>query len=228
MKRVQTVEIELRDGSSTNAVTHALHLQHDAVQQAIAAFDHAGRLFGITLTWNGIRRTTGDAQVACEVLEGLLADLDPGPERLRSVGALWTRGQREPRVTLTLTQHEMESDPAGVLLLERTISNDPNRMGSGDMIADIRKTLEDHVMAHVDSEYIVMVDVPIQAESQPTTAMLHGLVSARSTVTALPAEVAGRPNVIEVHVRLREPDEQARLRIWRLGFMKVPGRSRIV
>ena len=226
MSSIEPMEIELGSQSSPNSVRRALQQQHDVIRQAIAAFERARHPYRMILTWKGFSETT-DAHGACGVLEGLLADFVPAPDGLRAVGARWIQDRSEPRVTLNLAEDVTESAPAGALLLERTMPTDVGLSNAGDLAADIRKTLEDHVMAHTDSEYMLAVDVPMQAEGHSRAALLRGLALTRSAIGALPAEASRQPNVRELQVRLRDEDGSTRLRIWRLGFMKVPGSSRV-
>ncbi len=227
MNRIEDVEIELGDSSTIVEVRTALQQQRNAIQRAFEDFGRGGDPFGVALTRSGIGNAGNGAQSACDVLRELLASLEYKPKNLYSVGAQWVLERGSTRVKLILTQQLPDSKPAGVLLLERTFRSSIKSPGSDATLLNIRGTLEDHVMAHSDSEYAVEVEVPGHSIADSCELLDQGLEYARAVIAVMPADVANPPNIHELRVRLNRRDGATQVRIWRMGFMKVPGRSRM-
>ncbi len=224
MKRGESAEIDLGTVSSMNELRRALQRESSAVHRAEDMLERNEHPFGLMLEWIGPNRSPLEIS---KVLEVLLASLEPEPSWLRSIGARWVRDQNPPRVVLTLGPQQPDRDPAGVLLVEHALKKVAISTNVRIVTEDIRKTLTDHVMARPDSEYAIAIDIPIQPDHGPRFALTQGLEMERTVIAALPAKTPNQPDLREIHVWLSDRDGDMRLRIWRLGLMKISGQSRM-
>ncbi len=143
-----------------------------------------------------------------------------------------SRGAAEPGMKLSLrAAGNVAAEPAGILLIDVP---GPPTMSAREMTtstAAIRDSLASNVMARPDAEYALAVDLPSgDAGLEGTTSLNKGLTLARLLAGVLPAEEPGRPNLLELWVgggQVAPDDLTPRIRVWRLGIMKIRSHSRV-
>jgi hypothetical protein len=135
---------------------------------------------------------------------------------------------------------ESAVQPAGTLLvdLRYEMSADPTGQGSiggapsGIWIKSIGDTLEQNPLARVGAEYAMAIDLPLEPGMVGREALIGSSFQVMGQVAAmLPTKRRQTSTLPELWLTvLTAPGEsalQTRLRIWRLGFMKVEGQPRM-
>lgn len=221
-------------GATPTELRSAIALHADDMLRAIEGIERQDRRFAVdvTVTGAGIGKTPSLMQV-CDVLLDFFAGHEipsrlPPPAEI-SIARHWTNSQTELRL---LFHHLIAPPPvpAGILLVDIVEPTKKVRRNSDQIATNIRRTLESHMLVGSDSEYAVAIDVAEKSGSDRVGARAHATALMRSVTAALRSRQSGEPKIVQFRVRLtNDVDEDVvQLRIWRLGFMKVPSQTRIV
>ncbi len=157
---------------------------------------------------------------ACQVTLSAIATVEPLPV-LAGIEGSTVRRMGDSSMTLRIRDLDDEpAQPAGFTLVDERLPLGNGKLGIG---------LSSDIMARPDAEYAISVEVPRSGDDRNDW-LLRGLDLARGVAYRLPAEPGAAPNLVQLSVRMADDEtaNTARVRVWRLGFMKVPSRTRLV
>lgn len=202
-----------------------------AALRAISAAEREYRPYLLDLEWIGPARVLGGTLVESNyrILAMLVEDL-PKMRYVVGIRSRLGKTSAEPRLTLKLRDEEQTPVPAGTLLVNLERPYVAGDVGNGLWTRAIREALAANVMARADAEYAAAIDLPERSGHDRETALLRGMGLARAVALALPARPGRRPKLLDLSLQFvgdSASSENARIRVWRLGFMKIPSRSRI-
>jgi hypothetical protein len=155
----------------------------------------------------------------------------PNLKFMTGLGARRTQDAPEAHLTLTIRDAaEREPVTAGILMVDLEQSFTAGGAAADSWARALREVLASNVMARPAAEYALAIDLPMPSGDNVGPELLAGMALARDLSLALPAESGAESNLVEFSLRVGQDaaaDRGAvRLRVWRLGFMKIPSRSR--
>jgi hypothetical protein len=229
------------EGPFPSDLRHALMRRAVEIQMAIEAFERDGEPYSLKVEIVLGGSSTGFSPV--DTIEAALqtsldvaakGEMSGQVQSLAEISATVVRSQGESGLILQLRGlSALRPDPMGTLLADELVPDSRDNATNTIVSENIRRALEPHVMGRPDAEYAAVIDLSrIGAGADRLSMMSNYLLLLRDFASALPAETAGRPKLYEYHVRVpvtHEGDERRlRVRVWRLGIMKIASDSRVV
>ncbi len=205
---------------SAAQLRQVLERRADTFERAMEALGPPSAPYRISVEFTPDLHQRGLSLVeVCRAVVTALANIAP-PASFTGVDGAAVRGSGESSMTLRIRLlDDQPNQPAGMLLLdERLPASGHGRLQTG---------LSGDLMARPDAEYAVWVDAP-KTDDHGVDIILSGLDLAKAIAVMLPAEPGAPSNLVQLSVRMadNEQPDSIRVRVWRLGFMKVPSRAR--
>jgi len=183
---------------------------------------------------------------SCEYVLGTLlhAEREGGKRgytarRLAQIHGTLRAAQNDSGVRLRIrTEPELTLQPAGMLLVDlecdfaAIVSRRSTRRSTHiDWMRSFRNTLEQNSLARAGVEYAITIDLPLEPGPVGRETAIGSAISFIGQIaTTLPNKPHQKSTLLELWLNLLPlPDGPApplHLRVWRLGYMKIPGQTR--